>query len=404
MAWLGGEYGIRGFLSAYAIADGKQVWRTYTIPAPGEFGHDSWDGDSWKHGGVPVWVTGSYDPELNLTYWGTGNPGPDWNGEVRKGDNLFSDSVLALDADTGRRKWYFQFTPHDVHDWDAVQIMVLLDHDYQGRRRKLLVTANRNGFYYVLDRTTGEFLHAQAYIKQTWAKEIDAHGRPVTLPGTDPTLEGNRVYPSATGGTNWWSPAYSPITDLFYVSATERPGLFYKDEPDYKPGTLYEGGTIRGESDPKQVYGAIRALDPLTGKPKWEWRMDTYGRSGLLSTAGNIVIGGTGDGRLFALDAVKGQELWKLNLGWHDRGRSDCVSGAWTGADRHSGGWRIVCVWVAMKISILDDYHDTLRTLACFRKLEGHDVKVWNDHVQGGMDLLIAEQREAVWEISNQEV
>jgi alcohol dehydrogenase (cytochrome c) len=191
----GGEYGIRGFLDAYQVSDGKHVWRTYTVPGPGEFGHETWVGDSWKRGGAPIWLTGSYDPELNLTYWGTGNPGPDWNGEVRRGDNLFSCSVLALDPDTGERKWHFQFTPHDTHDWDAVQAMVLIDHEYGGRNRRLLATANRDGFYYLLDRATGEFLHAQPYVKQTWAAEIDRNGRPVELADAQPREEGVRIYP-----------------------------------------------------------------------------------------------------------------------------------------------------------------------------------------------------------------
>ncbi|MBI3682186.1 MAG: PQQ-binding-like beta-propeller repeat protein, partial [Acidobacteria bacterium] len=194
----GGEYGIRGFIDAYYADSGKRAWRFYTVPGPGEFGHDTWESDSWKTGGASVWITGSYDPELNLTYWGTGNPGPDWNGDVRRGDNLFSDSVVALDADTGRRKWHFQFTPHDVHDWDATQLMVLADRPYKGRMRKLLVTANRNGFYYVLDRASGEYLHSIAYVKQDWAMGIDEKGRPMRAPGKLPTPEGNKVYPQVT--------------------------------------------------------------------------------------------------------------------------------------------------------------------------------------------------------------
>jgi alcohol dehydrogenase (cytochrome c) len=196
-----------------------------------------------------------------------------------------------------------------------VQIQVLVDHEYQGQPRKLLVTANRNGFYYVLDRKTGEFLHAQAFVKQTWAKTIDAHGRPVLLPGKDPTPEGNLVYPSATGGANWWSPSYSPLTGLFYVAALERPGVYYIDDADYKPGTLYEGGTVRGENDPKVAYSAIRALEVLTGRLKWEYRMGSISRAGVLTTAGNVLVGGSGDGRLFVLDAANGRELWKLNVG-----------------------------------------------------------------------------------------
>ena len=206
----GGEYGIRGFIDAYSVEDGKRLWRFYTVPGPGEFGRDTWAGDSWKTGGASIWITGSYDPELNLTYWGTGNPGPDWNGDVRKGDNLFSDAVVALDPDTGERKWHFQFTPHDVHDWDATQVMVLVDREFEGRPRNLLLTANRNGFYYVLDRANGEFLHAGPFVKQTWADRIDENGRPIRAPGKLPTEEGNLVHPAVAGGTNWMSPSYSP--------------------------------------------------------------------------------------------------------------------------------------------------------------------------------------------------
>ena len=193
----GGEYGIRGFLDAYDALTGKLAWRAWTIPGPGEPGNDSWSGESWKTGGAPTWVTGAYDPDLNLVYWGTGNPGPDWNGDVRKGDNLYSDSVLAIDADTGKLKWHFQFTPHDVHDWDANQVPVLMDGEIRGERRKLLITANRNAFYYALDRTSGQFLLAKPYVKQTWASGVDDRGRPIRLPNTAPTVEGTRVWPAA---------------------------------------------------------------------------------------------------------------------------------------------------------------------------------------------------------------
>jgi alcohol dehydrogenase (cytochrome c) len=202
----GGEFGIRGFLDAYDAETGERVWRFQTIPGEGEPGNETWEGDSWKTGGSPTWMTGSFDPELNLIYWGTGNPGPDWNGEVREGDNLYSDSVVALDADTGELKWYFQFTPHDVHDWDACQIPVLFDAEYQGRPRKLMAWGNRNAFFYLLDRETGEFLLASEFAKQTWAERIDENGRPVRLPNTFPSPEGALVYPSVNGAANWWSP------------------------------------------------------------------------------------------------------------------------------------------------------------------------------------------------------
>ena len=246
MGVAGGEYGVRGFLDAYNVETGKRVWRFYTVAGEGEFGRETWQGDSWKRGGAPIWITGSYDPALNLTFWGTGNPGPDWNGDVRQGDNLFSTSVVALDADTGERKWHFQFTPNDVNDWDATQIMTLVDREFGGRARKLLITANRNGFYYVLDRATGEFLHAKAFVKQTWAKEIDAYGRPVRMPDTKPTAKGTRVYPMVSGGTNWMSPSYSQETGLFYVPVREGSSLYFQGEALYRPGARYQGGFFDG--------------------------------------------------------------------------------------------------------------------------------------------------------------
>ena len=279
----GGEYGIRGFIDAFDVETGERRWRFYTIPGPGEFGHDTWAGDSWKTGGASIWITPSYDPALNLVYWGVGNPGPDWNGDVRLGDNLFSDSVVALDADTGKRKWHFQFTPHDVHDWDATQVMVLLDKEYRGRTRKLLVTANRNGFIYLLDRETGEFLRATQFVKQTWAVGISEEGRPIRRPGMEPSAEGVEVYPTVAGGTNWMSPAYSPDTGLLYVSCREGSSTYYKGETEYTPGTRYWGSMFVNEPTMHNWYGAVRAFDPVTAELKWEHRLfrASLGRSGL---------------------------------------------------------------------------------------------------------------------------
>jgi len=199
----GGEAGIRGFLDAYDARTGARVWRFYTVPGPGEPGHDTWRGDGWKTGGGPTWVTGTYDPALNLLYYGIGNPAPDWNGDDRPGDNLYSSSLVALDAATGTLRWHFQFTPHDTHDWDANQIPVLVDASVDGRPRKLVVTANRNGFYYVLDRTTGEYLRGTAYARQTWARGLDARGRPIVIPGTEPSETGTVAWPSLQGATNY---------------------------------------------------------------------------------------------------------------------------------------------------------------------------------------------------------
>jgi alcohol dehydrogenase (cytochrome c) len=328
----GAEYGIRGFIDAYSVEDGSRKWRFYTVPGPGEFGNNTWAGDSWKTGGGSIWITGSYDPELNLTYWGTGNPGPDWNGKVRAGDNLFTDAVVALDADTGQRKWHFQFTPHDTHDWDATQVMVLVDREFKGRMRKLLITANRNGFYYVLDRATGEFLLGEPFVKQDWAKGLDAKGRPIVLPNTDPAPEGRRTYPQVAGGTNWMSPTYSPQTGWFYVPIREGSSMYYEGEADYKPGTRFQGGFFRNEGVMEDWYGAVRALDPLTGKMMWEHRLMKPLWAGLMATAGGLVFAGTEEGFFKALDAGTGKELWKATLGGQIIAAP--VSFAWRGKQR----------------------------------------------------------------------
>jgi alcohol dehydrogenase (cytochrome c) len=310
----GGEFGIRGFIDAYEAKTGKRAWRFWTVPTAGEPGVETWAGESYKTGSASIWVTGSYDPEQNVTIWGTGNPGPDWNGDGRLGDNLYSDCFVALDADTGKLKWHFQFTPHDVHDWDATQVPVLIDGVVRGQKRKLVVTANRNGFFYVLDRAQGEYLHSKAYIKQTWAKQIDDKGRPVRMPNTSPTVEGTLVYPHLAGGTNWFSPSYSPLTDLFYVTAREEGGIFYKGEAIYTPGAFFNGGGMRQIPD-VEGWGAIRALKPLSGEQVWEFKMKRPGRAGVLSTGGGVVFSGTSDGHALALDARTGRLLWRFQTG-----------------------------------------------------------------------------------------
>ena len=316
----GGEYGIRGFIDAYDAETGERRWRMYTIPGPGEPGHETWEGDSWKIGGSPAWMTGSYDPELNRLYWGVGNPGPDWNGEVRKGDNLYSDCILAINPDTGKIDWHFQFTPHDVHDWDACQIFVLVDREYQGKMRKLVVSANRNGFYYVLDRETGEFLNATEFAKQTWAKRIDKAGRPIRIPDRLPSKEGTLVYPDVSGAANWHSPTYSPLTGFYYQMAFDGASTYYLDEdPEYLVGKPFLGGMglpNEWEEFPDSDYiSAVRALDAVTGKRIWEYRVQAKSMSGLLSTAGNLVFGGAPHGSFFALDATTGKKVWNLDLG-----------------------------------------------------------------------------------------
>jgi alcohol dehydrogenase (cytochrome c) len=310
----GGEAGIRGFLDAYDAKTGEQLWRFWTIPAPGEPGHETWSGDAWKTGGGATWLTGSYDPELNLVYWGVGNPAPDWNGDVRPGDNLYTCSLVALDADTGELRWHFQFTPHDVHDWDANQIPLLVDGELDGRPRKLVVMANRNAFFYVLDRETGGFQLATQYAKQTWAKEIDETGRPVVLPDTEPTEEGTLVWPSLQGATNWFSPSFSPETKLLYVAVREMSSYYYKTDVEYEPGTYYMGGGERPLAG-DEASGAIRALDVTTGKTVWEFRQLSPPWAGVLSTAGGLVFGGTEEGNFFALDATSGEPLWQFQTG-----------------------------------------------------------------------------------------
>ncbi len=244
----GGEYGIRGFIAAYDVASGKELWRFYTIPAPGEPGSETWGGDSWKTGGGSIWVTGTYDPSLNLTYWGVGNPGPDFNPAQRPGDNLYTNSVVALDADTGKLKWHFQFTPNDAYDWDAIQVPVLADATWRGAPAKLLMAANRNGFFYVLDRVTGKFLVGKPFIKVNWASGLDEKGRPIQTPQP----AGEPTYPGQQGGTNWWSPAYSPRTGLFYVGAWENvSGVFSSQPATYKPG-----GRVHGRKLPRDAADA----------------------------------------------------------------------------------------------------------------------------------------------------
>jgi alcohol dehydrogenase (cytochrome c) len=302
----GGEFGVRGFLDAYDGRTGQRLWRFWTVPGPGEPGNETWAGESWKYGAATTWVTGSYDPENNLVLWGTGNPGPDYNGEVRRGDNLYAASLVAVDGDTGKLRWHFQFTPHDVHDWDSNQVPVIAGQH--------VVTANRNGFYYVLDRRTGRFLRGVPYAKQTWAKGLDDKGRPIRIPNTFPTVEGTAVYPSLHGGTNWFSPSYSPQTGLFYVAVREEGTLFYTGEAKYTPGGIYTGGSIRGIPG-VEPSGSVKALEVETGKLRWEFPLQSPPWAGLLSTAGGLVFGGANEGYLFALDARTGKPLWRLQAG-----------------------------------------------------------------------------------------
>ena len=302
----GGEFGIRGFLDAYDAATGRRAWRFWTVPGPGEPGHQTWEGESWKTGGAATWVTGSYDPEANLVYWGTGNPSPDYNGDVRQGDNLYANCLVAINPDTGKLAWHFQFTPHDVHDWDSNHVPVVA-----GDR---VVVANRNSFYYELDRRSGKFLLGVPYAKQTWARGLDDAGRPVRLPSTAPTESGTLVYPGLHGGTNYGSPSYHPGLKLLYIPAREEGTIFYKSRANYRPGRGYTAGSPTGIPgvEPK---GSVKALEVTTGRARWEFPLHSPPWGGLLSTAGGLVFGGTNEGHFFALDAATGKPLWRFPTG-----------------------------------------------------------------------------------------
>jgi alcohol dehydrogenase (cytochrome c) len=333
----GGEYGARGFIAAYDAHYGKQLWRFYSTPGPGEPGHDTWGGDSWKHGGGSVWLTGSYDPETNLLFWGIGNPGPDYNGDVRPGDNLYTCSMVALDATTGKLKWHYQANPHNEFDWDAVQTPVLATIDWKGRPRKVILWADRNGFFYVLDRDTGKFLLGKAFVKQTWNAGFTAQGRPILSAIAKSSTTGTLIHPDNQGGTNWFAPSFDPQTGLFYVNAREDYAtLFVKGNvKTYVDGARYDGrGILRRPRTPQimgaddQEYAAVRALDPATGALRWQYKLDwgnslhtfygwqtSAGAGGILTTAGGLLFTGGREGYFVALDARTGALLWKSDLG-----------------------------------------------------------------------------------------
>ena len=309
----GGDSGVRGFIMALSAEDGHEVWRTYTVPARGEKGSETW-GDLIEWGGGAAWLSGTYDPELNSLFWTTGNPWPDYNGNVRQGDNLYTCSLLSLDLDTGKMKWYFQFTPHDTHDWDAQSWPVLIDTEIRGQKRKVVLHANRNGYFYALDRVTGEFLRATQLIdKVTWAKGIDDKGRPIEVPGKVPTPEGNWICPSVKGATNWMGQSYNPGTGLLYVITLEQCGMYSLSSQTPKPMSNFSGGGATEEGG--QVI--VRALDPKTGKRVWEYPMTGAGRmwTGTVSTATGVLFTGDDDGHFVALDAKTGRNLWYFNMG-----------------------------------------------------------------------------------------
>ena len=312
----GGEFGIRGFIDAYDVKTGNRAWRFYTIPGPGEPGNDTWAGDSWQRGGASVWVTGAYDPEINLLYYGIGNPGPDYHSESRKGDNLYSDSIVALDADTGQLRWHYQFTPHDLHDWDATEVPVLADLTIAGQPRKVVMFANRNGFYYTLDRTNGKLIVAKPFVVTTWAKEVGSDGRPILLPGNVPDEKGSMTCPDVTGATNFWPPTYDPSQRLFFVNAREVCATYYAWKQEYVPGERYTGGAGQRARGPDQrAYGALRAIDPTTGERRWEFEYISPSTSGLLSTASGLIFSGDAEGNFLAIDARSGKFLWRYQMG-----------------------------------------------------------------------------------------
>jgi len=310
----GGEYGVRGFIDAYDAATGRRLWRFDTVPGPGDPGHETWTGDSWKTGGSPAWITGTYDPELNLIYWPTGNPSPSNYGGERGGDNLYSNSMLALDADTGKLKWYYQFTPHDLYDYDATQIPVLIDADWEGQPRKLMIQANRNGFFYVLDRTNGKFLLGKPFGTVTWASAINKDGKPIVNTSLKANPEGTRVCPGALGMTNWYSPSYNPDTGLLYIATSTECDIFTSAPQKYRAGHDFLGSVY--VPDPvDRPTGALKALDALTGVEKWSFPYFSNPNGGALSTSGGVVFGGDSDGNFIALDAKTGRDLWHVQLG-----------------------------------------------------------------------------------------
>ena len=311
----GGEEGVRGFVAAYHQATGKEVWRFWTVPKPGEPGADTWKGDGIEHGGAATWFTGTYDPELDTVYWPTGNPGADYWGDNRIGDNLYSDSILALDAKTGKLKWYFQFTPHDQWDWDATETPMLLDAPWNGSPRKLLIHANRNGFFYVFDRTDGKLLLAQQYVRKlNWAKGIDAKGRPILNPGMEPSAKGTLVCPSQDGASNWYAPSFNPATGLYYVQTLEKCTIYLKRPlPKWEAGRPHLGGSAQTVPN-ERAEKILRAIDIRTGKAVWELPQPGPGESwgGTLSTITGLVFFGEESGSFAAADAVTGKALWSF--------------------------------------------------------------------------------------------
>jgi alcohol dehydrogenase (cytochrome c) len=326
----GGDDGVRGFVAAFDCRTGKEVWRFWTIPGPGEFGSSSWPGEMYLRGGATTWMPGTYDPELNTIYWGTSNPAPDFDGAARPGEDLYSDCVLALDPDSGKLKWYFQFTPHDNFDYDATETAVLVDALYQGEQRKLLLEANRNGFVYVLDRTNGKFLSGVPFVKKlNWAKGIDKTGRPIRT-GAEPSENGTLICPDMTGATNWYSPSYNPSTRLMYFMAHENCQLYFFKPQQFTPGRDYYATGVKhapGEYGQK----ILLAYSPETNEFAWRYPQVGAARSwgGTMTTAGGLVFFGNDSEAFEAVDAKTGTSLWHFTMGQliHASPMSYAVSG-----------------------------------------------------------------------------
>ena len=310
----GGDEGVRGFVAAFDQVTGTEVWRFWTVPRPGEPKAETWQGKGIEHPGATTWLTGTYDPGLDTVYWPTGNPSPDLIGDDRGGDNLYSDSIVALDARTGKLKWHFQFTPHDVWDYDAQETPALIDATWQNRPRKLLVQANRNGFFYVLDRTDGAFLLGKQYARNvTWAGGLTPQGRPMIVPNMEPSLEGKRVCPSLEGSSNWYATSFNPTTGLYYVQTNDKCGVFTRTPMEWEAGKGFMGGSFKQAPD-EPAQRILRAIDIQTGRIVWELpetgAVDSWG--GTLSTAGGLVIFGEDSGALMAADAANGKPLWSF--------------------------------------------------------------------------------------------
>jgi alcohol dehydrogenase (cytochrome c) len=313
----GGERGANGFIDAYDATTGKRLWRFNTIPAPGDFGHETWKGESWQHGGGPTWLPGSYDPDSDTLYWTTGNPSPNHDGNVRAGDNLFTSSVIALDPNTGRRKWHYQFTPNDTHDWDSTEDVILVDRVFQGQPRKLLLHADRNGILYVLDRTDGRLLLGKAFVRQTWNTGFDANGRPKIVPNSDSQPEGSiPVFPETA--TNFQAPSYSPDTGWLYLTTNDSGMRYFRTPSEYEAGKGYYSG--RGALLDEPAIATIKALDPETGDVKWQYSLSRYTGSGVLATAGGVVFAATFEGEVIALNARTGAPLWHFQTGGNPGG------------------------------------------------------------------------------------